>query len=115
MNPAEQIDLTMLVARMGLSPLAVLLFIILACVLSAYVKVATVLGIVRLGLGFDGLPGVLASTGLALVLSFFIMYPTINSSARAMDRELKSRVSVSWSIMPATMKSDALKVAWLMM
>jgi len=69
----------------GFSSLAFLVIVLLALVLSSYVKIATVLAILRAGLGFNSLPSVLVTGGLAVSLAFFSMYPTMRSAARAME------------------------------
>ena len=69
----------------GFSSLAFLVIVLLALVLSSYVKIATVLAILRAGLGFNSLPSVLVTGGLAVSLAFFSMYPTLRSAARAME------------------------------
>ena len=41
--------------------------------------------------------------------------PVIGIAFHRPDRRRMSRVPVSWSMMPAAMNSEALKVAWFMM
>lgn len=53
------------------------MLLFLVFVLSAYVKIVTVLGILRVGLGTDSIPSMLVTSGLAFVLSLFVMYPTL--------------------------------------
>lgn len=62
------------------SPLLFLLLLaLLGLMLSSYIKVATVLSILRIALGYNNFPTAIASGGLALALSFFIMFPTLNA------------------------------------
>lgn len=61
-----------------------MLVVLFGLSLSAWVKIATVLAIIRAGLGVFSLPGVFVTGALALSLSFFVMQPTISSSLEAM-------------------------------
>lgn len=79
-------QLLTMAGTLGLPLVSVLLLCFLALVFSSYVKIATVLGIVRAGFGFYSFPSALATTGLALALSFLVMYPTLDRAARAMDQ-----------------------------
>ncbi|MCB0322885.1 MAG: hypothetical protein KDD69_04905, partial [Bdellovibrionales bacterium] len=83
-----------LIASFGFSALALLLLVVLALVLSSYVKIATVLSILRLGLGAGSLPAVLVTGGFALILSFFVMYPTLQATLFTMDRTLRASATV---------------------
>ncbi|MCC6931968.1 MAG: EscR/YscR/HrcR family type III secretion system export apparatus protein [Deltaproteobacteria bacterium] len=65
--------------------LGLLLLIVFALILSSYVKIATVLSFVRAGFGFTGMPSVFITGGLALVLSLFIMMPTLTQSISKVD------------------------------
>jgi flagellar biosynthesis protein FliP len=80
------------IGQLGLSAFTVFFLFLLVLVLSSYIKLATVLGIVRIGFGVDSLPSTLITGGLALVLSFFVMWPTISSSCSSMDRVLGTEV-----------------------
>ena len=65
-------------------------------------------------ISFDRKPfsgGMPASDSAAMVP----MAKVIGISLRSPPSRLMERVPVSWSMMPAVMNSDALKVAWLMM
>ena len=66
--------------------------------LSSYVKIVTVLGMVRVGLGFQSLPSAFVTTGLALALSLLVMYPTMFKSTAAMDKVFKQSGSKSSSV-----------------
>ena len=80
---------------LGLSTGAIVLLIALALLFSSYVKIVTVLSIVRAGLGTDGLPSFLVTSGLALALAFFVMSPTLMSSTSAIDKALAKDSSTS--------------------
>lgn len=73
-------------ANLGFSAFTVVLLLFFVLVLSAYVKIVTVLGIVRVGFGTDGLPSAFVTGGFAIVLAFFVMYPTLIRSSTAMDQ-----------------------------
>ena len=49
----------------------VLIVIFFAVMLSSYVKIVTILGIIRAGFGFHNIPTALITGGVALILSFF--------------------------------------------
>ncbi len=70
----------------GFPPLTVFFVIVLGLVFSSYIRIATVLGIVRMGLGFASLSAAFATAGLALALSFFVMLPTLTEAGNAVDR-----------------------------
>jgi type III secretory pathway component EscR len=84
---------TALFSELGFSALAILLLALFALSLSAYIKIVTVLGIVRAGLGAESLPSALVTGALAIVLSFFVMYPTIVRSGEAMEGPLQSSLT----------------------
>jgi flagellar biosynthesis protein FliP len=87
------VDAPSFFAAIGLSAFSVGLLLILALTLSCFVKLVTVLGVVRMGLGFGGLPSVFITGGLAAALSFFIMFPVLEKSSRAMDEVFRSSSS----------------------
>ncbi len=76
-------------ATMGFSSVSLVLVILLGLLFSSYVKIVTVLSVVRMGLGFDGLSGVLLGGGLAISLTFFVMYPTFEQSSAAANKVLQ--------------------------
>lgn len=84
-------DAASFIANMGLSVVSILGLLFLVLVFSAYVKIVTVLSILRVGLGLGSLPAVFVVGGLSLGLSFFVMYPTLIDSSRAMDQVLQGR------------------------
>ena len=51
--------------------------------LSAYVRIATVLGIVRVGLGWNSAPGAFVVGVLSIALSFLVMAPTLREASHA--------------------------------
>ncbi len=65
---------------------------------SSYVKISTVLSILRSGLGAFSIPSAMVTGSLALVLSFFVMYPYINEAASSIDRVVSSSGSVNSSV-----------------
>lgn len=77
-------------SSLGLSFLAFLFVCLLAIGFSAYLKIATVLAILRLGLSVDGLPSAFVTGVLALGLSLFVMYPTIQNSTLALEQGMKA-------------------------
>jgi flagellar biosynthesis protein FliP len=88
-------DAASLFAELGLSVVSVLILVFLALLFSCYVKIITVLGMLRTGIGLDSLPAAFVTGGLALALSFFVMYPELKDSAAAMDNSLRGRATVS--------------------
>ena len=86
-------DATSFIAELGLSAVSLLLLLLVALVFSAYVKIVTVLGILRAGLGVGSLPSAFVVSGLALALSVLVMYPTLLDSSRAIDRALHGKGS----------------------
>lgn len=83
MNPVET------VLHLGLPIVGLIVLLVLGLLFSCYVKLVTVLGIVRVGLGVGSLPSVFVTSGLALVLTFFVMYPVIIQSSSAADAVFK--------------------------
>lgn len=81
--------------NLGFSAISFLLILALVLALSCYVKIVTVLSIVRLGLGANSVPSTFVTGSLALALSFFVMYPTLLKSTKAMDRVASGRAVVS--------------------
>lgn len=78
-------EFVQLVAGLEWSGLFFALICFLALMFSAYIKISTVLAIVRSGFGLLGFPTVFVTTGLALALTFFVMSPTLERAARAAD------------------------------
>lgn len=74
----------------GLPLVSVVLLALLALLFSSYVKIVTVLGILRAGLGAASLPAVVVTSGLALVLSIFVMFPTLQGVTKAMHAEVRN-------------------------
>lgn len=75
--------------------LGLVLFCLIALSLSAYVKIAVVLGILRAGLGFSSIPSAFVTGALAITLSYCVMYPVLKSSSTAMDEVLRADASIS--------------------
>lgn len=85
-------DVVTFFTQLGLSAVSVLMLLFLALLFSAFVKIVTALGVLRVGLGHYSLPSAFICSGLAMVLTFFVMYPTLRDSSAAVDRVLRSRV-----------------------
>jgi len=102
MNLNETITLF---SSLGMSVLFVAVLALLALLLSSYVKIATVLGIVRIGFGFNSLPSAFVSGGLALALSFFVMYPALQNTISKMDQVKKSSSQKPESVVQAEVVS----------
>ena len=79
------------IAQIGFSAATVLVLAVLGLLLSSYVKIVTVLSIIRIGLGAYSLPTAFVTGGLALALSLLVMFPTLRDSARAMDKSLQGK------------------------
>ncbi len=78
------------IATFGFSALGLLLLVLLALAFSCYVKIVTVLAMLRVGLGFYSVPSAFVTGGLAVALAFFVMYPTLMSCATTMDGVIRS-------------------------
>ena len=77
-------------------PLLVVLGIVfLAVILSSFVKIVTVFGIIRAGFGFHNVPSALVTGGFSLILSFFVMAPVISQSAAEIDVSLKDKKNLN--------------------
>ena len=77
--------------ELGLSAAGFVLLVLLILACSAYVKIATVLSIVRLGLGVDSIPALFITGSLALALSFVVMFPTLEKSTATIDSTLHNQ------------------------
>ena len=82
-------------STLGFSAFGLLLLMLTVLSLSAYVKIATVLGILRAGLGVWGLPSVLVTGSLSVILSFFVMYPTLVNSLTAANSAIGANHSAN--------------------
>lgn len=80
---------------LDLSGVGLFLLLLAALATSAYVKIATVLAMLRAGLGAATLPSFLITGALAFGLSFFIMYPVIQRSFNAVDEYIDQRSMLS--------------------
>ena len=79
-----------LFSALDLSIFSIASLVLLALLLSSYVKIVTVLSIIRVGFGVQSLPAAIVTGGLALSLAFFVMYPTIWKSFESMEAARKS-------------------------
>lgn len=82
-------------SELGISAVGILALVFFALLFSSYVKIVTVLGMIRIGLGLDSVPAAFLSGGVALTLSYFVMYPVIQSSASAIDSTLHGKTALS--------------------
>ena len=94
----EHISLSGIVASFGISALGIIAIAAFGLMFSAYIKIVTVLSIVRAGLGLSSLPSAFVSGTLALGLTAFVMTPTVISTTESMDRVLKSTNPISDSL-----------------
>ncbi|MBL7661554.1 EscR/YscR/HrcR family type III secretion system export apparatus protein [bacterium] len=88
---------------LDLSSFGIAALLLTALTLSSFIKIVTVLGLVRAGFGVDNFPAGLIVTLLALVLSYFVMIPVI-------DRSVAQSVTAwnsSASLQPAERKATA--------
>jgi type III secretion protein R len=79
--------------QLGIPLASVFVLLFLALVFSSYVKIVTVLAILRAGLGFYSVPSAFVTGGLAFSLALFVMYPTMQLSADAVQKEMEIRGS----------------------
>lgn len=82
-------------SMLDLSGIGLFLLILAALATSAYVKIATVLAMLRAGLGTSTIPGFLITGVLSLGLSFFIMYPVIQRSLTAVDSSIAQKTTLT--------------------
>lgn len=88
-------DALLNLSTIGFSGFGLLFLLAIVLSLSAYVKIVTVLGIVRAGIGVWGLPSAFVTGSLALMLSFFVMYPTVVSSLNAASKSVNQNRGLS--------------------
>jgi len=80
---------------LNISVFGLFLLFIVALSSSAYVKIATVLSLLRAGLGASTIPGFLITGVFAVTLSFFVMYPVIYKSLSAVESKLSGESEAS--------------------
>jgi len=80
------VDILTILSDGGFSFFSLIALFFVVLVLSSYVKIVTVLGILRVGIGFDSVPSSLVTAGLAAILSFFVMQPVIERSTNEMSK-----------------------------
>lgn len=88
MNQFDPISLALFLALMSVIPL-----LIVSC--TAFLKISTVLLLVRNVLGVQQIPPNLAIYGIALVISVFVMMPTLRDSFSRVEVDVKSPPSSS--------------------
>ena len=59
---------------------------LIAVMVTSYTKIIIVLSLLRNGLGLQGVPPPSVTSGLAIVLSIFVMYPVFGSAIDDMDK-----------------------------
>ncbi len=91
MGMATTSDISLLISNLGLSVFSVALLFLLALAFSSFIKIVTVLGIVRVGLGAEGLPSAFVVGTLSLALSLFVMFPTLNRSIGVLNGSLSAK------------------------
>ncbi len=67
----------------------ILILMILIIFFSAFIKISTVFYILRLGLGFTGIPSILVLTSLSVSITLYVMHPTVEY----VNSELNSSLS----------------------
>lgn len=87
MKALDPISLAALLALMGLVPL-------LLVVTTSFLKISTVMLLVRNALGVQQVPPNIALYGLALVLSLYVMGPVIHQSTDALRKETSTLSSI---------------------
>lgn len=87
--------LSMLLGELGLSGWSVFLLFFFALMFSSYVKIISVLGMLRLGLGLESFSAVIMTVFLSLALSYFVMAPTIEATAKEVSVNLKAKAPLS--------------------
>ena len=86
--------ITDILAGLGLEFFPLLALGAAALLFSSYVKISTVLAILRAGLGFHSLPSVFVTGSLATVLTFFIMFPQLQQASLSIDEVVKNSARV---------------------
>lgn len=90
-EPILHTDLFSAFGALGFPVLALIFIAFLGLIFSSYVRIVTVLGIVRTGFGFDAIPSAFVTGALAMALSLLVMYPTLKSANQSMERVLQGR------------------------
>jgi type III secretion protein R len=99
------VDVVTFFSSSGFSALSLIILFFFILSLSSYIKIVTVLGIIRVGIGVGSLPSVFVTGVLSIALSFFVMYPTLQGSAKAYNQIIADSANVD---------SNELRVAALM-
>jgi type III secretion protein R len=68
-------------AELGFSAWGLIILVLLAVSFSSYVKIATVLSVLRVGLGASSIMSVFVTGIVAISLSFLVMFPTLKKAA----------------------------------
>jgi flagellar biosynthesis protein FliP len=95
---------------------SMLIFIVLFLFFSCWIKISTVFGILRLGLGFSGIPSLLVLAGLSFTLSVFVMFPTLQNLSNLVDAKMKAFNASTFENLQPKQKEEllaAVSVSWL--
>lgn len=84
-------ELSVVISELGLSLVGVVVLAGAALLMSCFVKIVTVLSMVRVGFGVGSVPGAFATTGVALLLTFFVMAPQLERSAQIIRDSLRTK------------------------
>lgn len=82
-------------SNLGFSFYSLFILAFLALIFSSFIKISTVLAIVRAGIGFRSLPGVLVSGSLAFILSCFVMFPYFENISQEIDSKILKKAAAS--------------------
>ena len=95
---ASSMKVLLLLGALSIAPFAVLM-------VTSFVKIATVLALVRTAIGVPDVPPAFVATGLAVLLSIFVMAPTGEAVWREVSPAIEREASGDW-LSPRT--ADAL-------
>jgi flagellar biosynthesis protein FliP len=95
---------------------SLLILIILFLFFSCWVKISTVFAILRLGLGFSGIPSLLVLAGLSFTLSVFVMFPTLENLSNVVDTKMKTFNTTTYENLQPKQQQEllqAISASWL--
>ena len=102
MSTADPLSLVVLVAMLSLVPL-------LAVVGTAFLKISTVMLLVRNALGVQQIPPNVAIYGLSLILTFYVMAPVANRTVEALRHEKNPLTNVAAMIQAVKVGSGPMR------
>lgn len=97
-------------SNLGFSFYSLFILAFLALIFSSFIKISTVLAIVRAGIGFRSLPGVLVSGSLAFTLSCFIMFPYFENISKEIDSNILNKASANISQNSSSQRSESVRL-----